>query len=109
MPGLVRGMAKTAAIVGTAQATRNAVNRHSAQKDAQAYANASNAVSTQAPPPQQAQQGYAPPPQQYAPPPEEQYVQEDDSIAKLERLSALYAQGMLTDEEFAAAKAKLLA
>lgn len=106
MPGLVRGMAKTAAIVGTAQATRNAVNRHSAQKDAQAYANASNAVSNQAPPPQQ---GYAPPPQQYAPPPEEQYVQEDDSIAKLERLSALYAQGMLTDEEFAAAKAKLLA
>jgi hypothetical protein len=104
-------MAKTAAIVGTAQATRNAVNRHSAQKDAQAYANASNAVYNQAPPPQQ---GYAPPPQQgYAPPPQEQYqeqaVQEEDSIAKLERLSALYAQGMLTDQEFAAAKAKLLA
>ena len=64
MPGLIRGMARTAAVVGTAQATRNAVNRHSAEKDAKAYSDAMQAA--QMPPPQQ----YAPPPQQYAPPPE---------------------------------------
>ncbi len=94
-------MARTAAIVGTATATRNAVNRHQAEKNATAYANAANAAYAQT----------APPPQQYAPAPQQEqaYVQEEDSIAKLERLSALYAQGMLTDEEFTAAKAKLLA
>ena len=40
MPGLVRGMARTAAVVGTATATRNAVNRRQADKNAQAYAQA---------------------------------------------------------------------
>jgi hypothetical protein len=56
------------------------------------------------------------PPQEYAPPPEEQYAPvayapspEEDMIAQLERLGALKAQGLLTDDEFAAAKAKLLA
>jgi hypothetical protein len=110
MPGLVRGMARTAAVVGTATATRNAVNRHQADKNAQAYASAVNtAYAQQAPPPQQV---YAPPPpqEQYAPqelapaPPSQ-----EDMIAQLERLGALKAQGLLTDEEFAAAKQKLLA
>jgi hypothetical protein len=109
MPGLVRGMAKTAAVVGTATATRNAVNRRQADKNAQAYAQATNAAYAQtAPPPQQ----YAPAPQQYAPPAEE-YLPEpapqEDMITQLERLGALKAQGLLTDEEFAAAKYKLLA
>ena len=40
MPGLVRGMARTAAVVGTATATRNAVDRRQADKNAQAYAHA---------------------------------------------------------------------
>jgi type II secretory pathway pseudopilin PulG len=86
-------MARTAAVVGTATATRNAVNRRQADKNAAAYA--------------QAQQTYvqesAPPPQEYAPPPPE-----EDVIAQLERLGALKAQGLLTEEEFAAQKAKLL-
>jgi hypothetical protein len=91
-------MAKTAAVVGTATATRNAVNRRQANKNAQAYAQASQAAYAQA----------APPPQ------EVQYVEvepspEEDVITKLERLGALKAQGLLTDEEFAAAKQKLLA
>ena len=99
MPGLVRGMARTAAVVGTATATRNAVNRRQADKNAQAYAHAATTAAAEyAPPPQE--QYYAAPP---APAPE------DDMITQLERLGALKAQGLLTDEEFAAAKQKLLA
>ncbi len=101
MPGLVRGMARTAAVVGTATATRNAVNRRQADKNAQAYTQAMNTAAAQ-----QAPQ------QEVAPPPEEQYTPaayapspEEDMIAQLERLGALKAQGLLTDEEFAAAKA----
>ena len=97
MPGLMRGMARTAAGVGTASATRNAVNRRQANKNAQAYTQATNAAyAQQAPPPQAA------PEVVYAAAPEE------DMITQLERLGALYAQGLLTDEEFAAQKAKLL-
>jgi hypothetical protein len=92
-------MARTAAVVGTATATRNAVNRRQADKNAQAYAQATSAAYAQVEPPPE--QEYAP--VEYAPSPEE------DMIAQLERLGALKAQGLLTDEEFAAAKAKLLA
>ncbi len=96
MPGLVRGMARTAAVVGTATATRGAVNRRQASKNAAAY---SDAMAQQAPPPQA-----APVEEYYDDPP----VQQDDVITQLERLGALHAQGILTDEEFAAQKAKLL-
>jgi hypothetical protein len=97
MPGLMRGMARTAAVVGTATATRGAVNRRQANKNAQAYAQAEQAASAQV-----------------APPPQEQYYEpaapapEEDVITQLERLGALKAQGLLTEEEFAAQKAKLL-
>lgn len=99
MAGLVRGMARTAAVVGTATATRGAVNRRQAKKNANAYSNAYS-------------QTYA----QQAPPPQQQYVEavpapaapEEDMISQLERLGALHAQGILTDEEFAAQKAKIL-
>jgi hypothetical protein len=97
MPGLVRGMARTAAVVGTATATRNAVNRRQADKNVQAYAQAEASVAQAAPPPQEVV--YVAP----APAPEE------DVITQLERLGALKAQGILTEEEFAAAKQKLLA
>jgi hypothetical protein len=97
-------MARTAAVVGTATATRNAVNRRQADKNAQAYANAQASVAETAPPPQQA----APPPQQYAPPPPAAQVAQDDPITQLERLGALKAQGLLTEEEFNAQKAKIL-
>jgi hypothetical protein len=46
--------------------------------------------------------------QEYAPPPPAEPAQEDDVIAQLERLGALKDQGILTEEEFAAQKAKLL-
>ena len=97
MPGLVRGMARTAAVVGTATATRGAVNRRQADKNAQAYTQAANNAAAQT----------APPPQEYyAPPPP---APDEDVITKIERLGALYAQGLLTDEEFATEKQKLLA
>ena len=90
MPGLMRGMARTAAVVGTAPATRNAVNRRQADKNMAAYSQAANpdaATATAAPPTETAQV---------------------DVITQLERLGALKAQGLLTEEEFAAQKAKLL-
>src|SRR5512134_419601 len=101
MPGLVRGMARTAAVVGTATATRNAVNRRQADKNAQAYTQAMNTATAQAAPPPEPQ--YAPPPPAPAAP-----VAQEDPITQLERLGALKAQGLLTEEEFNAQKAKIL-
>ncbi len=95
-------MARTAAVVGTATATRNAVNRRQANKNVAAYSDAVN-------------QSYQPAPQQVAPPP--QYVEvmppsapspTEDVITQLERLGALRAQGLLTEEEFAAQKTRLM-
>ncbi|MFO7661471.1 MAG: SHOCT domain-containing protein [Chloroflexota bacterium] len=95
MPGLMRGMARTAAVVGTATATRNAVNRRQADKNVAAY---SQAVEHAAPPAAEVQYVEVP----AAP------SAEEDVITQLERLGALKAQGLLTEEEFAAQKAQLL-
>ena len=92
--GLLAGVVKTAAVAGTAQATRNAVNRHGAEKNARAYSEAAQEVQGQ-------QVAYAQP-QQAAPAPQE------DAISQLERLGALKDQGILTEEEFQAQKAKIL-
>ncbi len=98
-------MARTAAVVGTATATRNAVNRRQAEKNAQAYAQAANSVNEQqAPPPVYVQP--APPAAAYYEPPVQ--AQQQDVVTQLERLGALYAQGLLTEQEFAAQKAALL-
>jgi hypothetical protein len=93
--GLLKGMVKTAAVAGTAQATRHAVNRHAAKKDARAYSEAQAEVQGQ-------QVVYAQQPQQAAPAPQE------DVVSQLERLGALKDQGILTEEEFQAQKAKIL-
>ena len=98
MPGLMRGMARTAAVVGTATATRNAVNRRQADKNMAAYSQAAAAAAPEPAPEQQVVYVEAP----AAPAPDE------DVITQLERLGALKAQGLLTEEEFAAQKAKLL-
>ena len=85
--GLVRMAARTAVVAGTATAVSGRVARRQsaryADEDAQQYQ-------------QQAQA---------APPPPEP---EDDSAAQLQNLAQLHTQGVLTDEEFAAAKAKIL-
>jgi hypothetical protein len=91
MPGLIRGMARTAAVVGTAQATRGRVARRQQQRWAQ-----------------EDQSQPAPPPQpQYAPAPPAVAAQ-PDPLEQLERLGALRAQGILTEDEFEAQKQKIL-
>ncbi len=103
MPGLVRGVARTAAVVGTAGAVSHRQQRRWAAKDQQAAQAQAYQEQQYAPPPQQS----APPPQQYAPPPPAP-VEEDPTVAKINQLAELHAQGILSDEEFASAKAKAL-
>jgi Short C-terminal domain len=99
-PGLVRMAATTAVVAGTAGAVRH----HQEQK----YQN--QAAEQQAE--QQAiyDQGYAAAqqPAPAAPPPAPAPSPASDLTAELEKLASLKAAGILTDEEFAAAKAKLL-
>ena len=102
MPGLLRGVARTAVVAGTATAVSGRVQRRQAERfagrDAQIYAERQQAYADQAAPVP------APPPAQVAP-----ATSEADVIGQLERLAALRDQGVLTDEELAAQKAKLLA
>jgi hypothetical protein len=98
--GLLRMAARTAVVAGTATAVSGRVQRRQAARDQQAW----EADQYQQ---QQAQQQYAPPPEQYAPPPPAAPAAEDQT-AQLQNLAQLHQQGVLTDEEFAAAKAKLL-
>ncbi len=97
MPGLMRGIARTAVIAGTATATSNAVNRRQASKNVAAY---DQAYQQQA----AAEPQYAP-----APAPAPAPLDPNDKMAALERLGALKAQGILTEEEFAQQKAEILA
>ena len=95
MPGLIRGMARTAVVAGTATAVSGRVRKRQYDKwsrqEEEQYAQ------------QQAQQ--APPPQQAAP---AAAPSEGSVIDQLKELGELKAQGILTEEEFAAQKAKLL-
>jgi hemolysin activation/secretion protein len=102
--GLIRGMARTAVVAGTATAVSNRVSRRQgnrwAEKDQQ-QADAEAAEQQQAAPPQQA---YAPPP----PPPQPQAPTETDMLTQLQQLGELKTAGVLTEEEFAAQQAKIL-
>jgi hypothetical protein len=119
MPGLIRGVARTAVIAGTATAVSGRVQRRQAEKytsrDAQIAADRNAAY--------QQDMGYSQPaPQQYAQPAPQQYAQpaqyapapapaapsEADVISQLTKLGELHASGVLTDDEFAAQKAKIL-
>jgi hypothetical protein len=86
MPGLLRGMARTAVVAGTATAVSNRVSRRQGERWA----------AQEAPP----EPAAAP-----APAPEGG----ESVIDQLQQLGELKAQGILTEEEFAAQKAKLLA
>ena len=103
---VLRGVARTAVIAGTATATSNAVNRRMAQKNVEAYGNAQQQYQqeTQQPAPAMAVAS-GPAPGVMVPP---DMGGTDDVIAQLERLGQLKAQGILTEEEFAAQKAKIL-
>jgi len=103
MPGLMRAVARTAVVAGTATATANAVNRRQASKNVAAYDDAQAQYDQQAPAP-------APAPVYAAPAPAApEAMDETDQISALERLGQLKAQGILTDEEFAQQKAQVLA
>jgi hypothetical protein len=93
MPGLLRGVARTAVVAGTATAVSNRVSRRQANRwQQQGYYD-------QQPEPQY-EQAPPPPPPAAAPAP--------DPIEQLKQLGELKQQGILTDEEFAAQKAKIL-
>jgi hypothetical protein len=94
MPGLLRGVARTAVIAGTATSVSNRVSRRQARRWSQ-----------EEPP----QEQYAEPPQQYAAPPPPPPAPARDPIQQLKDLADLKQQGVLTDAEFAAQKAKILA
>ena len=89
MPGLLRGIGRTAVIAGTATAVSNRVSRRQgnrwAEQEEQQY---------------QQQQAAAPPPPA---------APAQDPIEQLKKLADLKNQGILTEEEFAAQKAKILA
>jgi Short C-terminal domain len=94
MPGLLRGVARTAVIAGTATSVSNRVSRRQANRWAS----------------QDAQQYEEPPQQQYAaPPPAPAPAAGEDRVQQLKELAALKEQGVLTDEEFAQEKARILA
>ncbi|MFI6846510.1 SHOCT domain-containing protein [Kitasatospora sp. NBC_00085] len=92
MPGLLRGVARTAVVAGTATAVSNRVSRRQAGRWAQQEPAAAQ------------QQAYSepPPPEAAAPP------SMDDKIGQLKELAALKEQGVLTEDEFAAQKARIL-
>ena len=90
--GLVRMAARTAVVAGTATAVSGRVARRQNER----WAEQDQAAYDQQMAQQQAYQA------QQAPPPV------DDKTAELQNLAQLHSQGVLTDEEFAAAKAKLL-
>ena len=96
--GLFGMMARTAVVAGTATAVSNRVSRRQATKWQQ-KADAEAAEQQQAPP----QDEQAPPP---APEPG---AADSSSLAdELQKLATLKEQGILSDDEFAAAKNKLL-
>jgi hypothetical protein len=91
MPGLLRGVARTAVIAGTATSVSNRVSRRQARRWGAQEAE-------QAPPPEA-----APAPAPAAAP------AGGSVIDQLKELGELKTQGILTEDEFAAQKAKLLA
>lgn len=102
MPGLVRGVARTAAVAGTATAVSGRVARRQAVKYAdQDQAIAANRGAGYAAGAQTTYQ--APPPPAPAPAPAP-----SDLTTQLTQLAQLHEQGILTDEEFSAKKAQLL-
>ena len=87
MPGLLRGIARTAAVAGTATAVSNRVSRRQYSRWGQ----------------QDTQQSYAEPE-----PVQQQAAPSEDRVSQLKQLGELKAQGILTDQEFAAEKARIL-
>lgn len=90
---LLRTMARTAVIAGTATSVSNRVSRRQEGRWAAQ---------------EQPQQAPAPPPQAAAAPAAPAPAAEGDPIERLKELAQLHDSGVLTDQEFADAKAKIL-
>jgi len=103
-----RPLLRAAAVGGTAYA----VGRHSGrqrEEAAQAEADQNQQIADLQQQQYQQQQYQQPPPQQYQQPPPQQAAPAGPSMLdQLNQLTELHTQGALSDEEFAAAKAKLL-
>jgi Short C-terminal domain len=99
MPGLLRGVARTAVVAGTATAVSNRVSRRQANRwagqEQQAYQ--SQAYQSQA---------YEQP--AYSQPPPEPADDMDAKLAQLRELGELKSQGVLSEEEFATQKRRIL-
>lgn len=89
MPGLIRGVARTAVVAGTATAVSNRVSRRQGERWAR-------------------QGGYGEPEPQYDEPAPAPAAPAVDPIEQLRKLGELHEQGILTDEEFAVQKSKIL-
>jgi hypothetical protein len=89
MPGLLRGVARTAVAAGTATAVRNQVTKRQAERWAE-------------------QEGGELPPEPAAPQAAAPAAPQESAIEQLKELAQLKEQGILTEEEFAAQKAKIL-
>ena len=98
MPGLLRGVARTAVVAGTATAVSGRVSRRQQGRWA---AKEQAAAAEQAPPP-----AAAPEPQYQEAPPAAPST--DDRLAQLKQLGELRDSGVLTDAEFEAQKGKIL-
>jgi type II secretory pathway pseudopilin PulG len=98
--GLIGGMARTAVVAGTATAVSNRVSRRQANRWADKDQQAAEAQAYEQ------QQAYA---QQAPPPPPQPAAPQVDVVSQLQKLGELKAAGILTEEEFAAQKAKILA
>jgi hypothetical protein len=93
MPGLLRGVARTAVVAGTATAVSNRVSRRQGNR----WASQEAAQEAPQEAPQEAAQ-----PQAAAPAPQQ------DTLGMLTQLGQLHKDGVLTDAEFEAQKAKIL-
>jgi hypothetical protein len=96
--GLIGGIARTAVVAGTATAVSNRVSRRQANRWAEKDQQQADAAY---------EEQQAAPQQQEAPPPP-QAPAETDVLAQLQQLGELKSAGVLTEEEFAAQKAKIL-
>ncbi|WP_327365992.1 SHOCT domain-containing protein [Streptomyces sp. NBC_01217] len=94
MPGLLRGVARTAVIAGTATSVSNRVSRRQAGRWARQDAAQTQAQTRPAP---------------AEPPPLAPEDEMSNKIAQLKELGDLKNQGLLSDSEFAAQKARILA
>jgi hypothetical protein len=109
-PGLIGLAARTAVVAGTATAVSGGMQRHQQQKayeqsEQQAYEAQQQQAAMDAAAAQAVANAQAAAPAAAAP---AAPAGGDDMMAKISQLAQLHAQGILSDEEFAAAKAKLL-